>query len=122
MIAMAGINAEMTPKELMDSFVPELISSKLAGVEFAPLQGTIQVDVLGAGQWVATIEGGRPSLKPGKAEAPWVTVVVSDAALRMGIGRAAGEIGDSASVKVSGLARQMADNLTQQIIDTIRAQ
>ncbi len=119
---MARLSAEMTPKELFDSYVPEMISSRLGSVKFGSIRDSVQIHVPEAGHWTARIENGRPVVKPGKADDAYVTMVVSGDVIRMGLERASGESDTIDSIEVSGPAQQLAEAITQEFIDTLRAQ
>ncbi len=119
---MASISAEMTPKEFLDSFVPQMISSRLGNVRFGDIRDSVEIHVPGSGHWHARIEGGKPVFRSGQAEDAYVKVVVSDGVIRSGIERAAEETGDLESVEVSGPAQALAEVITQEFIDTMRGQ
>ena len=119
---MLTINPDMSPQELLESFVPELIDSKLGDVAFNQVKDDFLIDVQDVGQWVARIEGGRPLIKQGSADTPLVTMVVSTDAIRMGLERVAEESPDLDSFDVSEIVQQMATSVTQEVLDAIRAQ
>lgn len=119
---MARITAEMSPKEFLDSFVPQMISSRLGTVKFGDIRDSVEIHVPGAGHWHARIEAGTPVFKPGRAEDAYVKVVVADEVIRTGIERAADEMGDLDSVEVSRPAQALAEVITQEFIDAMRGQ
>lgn len=118
---MAGIDPNMSASELMEAFVPELIASKLAGIDFHPLTDHIEIRIEGVGAWHAKIESGRPALRAGGAQAPLIIAHVGTAAIEAGILRAAQEIPDLEALDVGMPASLIAKLLTQELADQVRA-
>jgi len=119
---MVQINAEMTPKEFLDSFVPEMIRSRFSGVKFGSLKDAIQIHVPEAGHWHARVEDGTPLFRSGQASDAFVTVVVSDDVIRKAIERAAAEAGDLDDLDLSEPLKTASEHITQELIDNMRAQ
>lgn len=119
---MVQINTDMTPKELMDRLLPELISSKLAGVSFGPIRDTVQIHIPDTGHWAALVENGAVSVRPGKSEMAYVTVVLPPGALMTALERATSGAGDLDAIDISGPLQAATGFITQELIDSLRAQ
>lgn len=109
--------AEMSAKEFFDKFIPEKLES-LSGVEFADVADSIQIEVIGAGEWTGKIEGGKPVIKAGKADNPLVTVAFTEEALKLGLARA----GDDLDADVTGPAKMAAGMLSPDKAEQVRSQ
>ncbi|MCB0220656.1 MAG: SCP2 sterol-binding domain-containing protein [Chrysiogenetes bacterium] len=109
--------ADMSAKEFFDKFIPEKLAS-LSGVDFPDVKDTIQIEVIGAGEWTGKIEGGKPTITAGKASDPLITVAFTEAALKMGLARA----GDQLDADISGPAKMAAGMLSPDKAEQVRSQ
>ncbi|MEW6777090.1 MAG: SCP2 sterol-binding domain-containing protein, partial [Bdellovibrionota bacterium] len=105
-----------------NSFLPQVIASKLPDVRFVELRDSVQIDIEGAGTWTARIQGGKPLVASGPADNPLLTLALSAKAIEAGLGRSGVAGIDLDATDVSAPARAIAEALTQELADSVREQ
>lgn len=108
--------AEMSAKEFFDKFIPEKLAS-VEGVAWPDVKDELQILVVGGGEWVAKIEGGKPTLKAGEASNPLITVAFTENGLKLVLARA----GDQLDQDVTKQAEMAAKMLNPAVADQVRA-